>query len=234
MERYRIQDGGVTVADASLTDRLSFIRWTYAHLLGAVVSFVALEALLVTSETGVRLAMTMMRSRAGWLLVLGLFMIVGFVAERWARSARSSTMQYIGLLLYVVAESILFLPLLVIARFKAPEAIPTAALITGIIFSGLTAVVFLTRKDFSWLRNVLMVASFAALGVIVASLLFGFTLGVLFSGLMVAVAAGYVLYHTSNVLHHYPVGGHVGAALSLFASIALLFWYVLRILMSRR
>jgi FtsH-binding integral membrane protein len=41
-----------------------------------------------------------------------------------------------------------------------------------------------------------------------------------------------VLYDTSNIIHRYQPGDHVAAALSLFASIALLLWYVLRILLA--
>jgi FtsH-binding integral membrane protein len=66
----------------------------------------------------------------------------------------------------------------------------------------------------------------------VASIFFGFSLGLLFSVLMVAFAAGFILYDTSNVLHHYRIGQHVAASLALFASVALLFWYVLRIVMA--
>jgi FtsH-binding integral membrane protein len=79
-----------------------------------------------------------------------------------------------------------------------------------------------------------VIGSFAALGLIVASLLFGFTLGNLFSFAMVAFAGTAILYNTSSVLHRFNTNQHVAAALTLFASIALLFWYILRIFTSRR
>jgi FtsH-binding integral membrane protein len=158
------------------------------------------------------------------------------VADQWARNARSPAMQYAGLALYVVAETIIFLPLLYIAAFLMHDAnlIPTAGLITGLVFAGLTATVFFTGSDFSWMRQALMMGGFAALGLIAASLIFGFTLGTLFAAAMVVLASGYILYYTSNVLHHYPIGSHVAAALALFSAVALLFWYILRLLMSRR
>ena len=59
-------------------------------------------------------------------------------------------------------------------------------------------------------------------------------LGPIFTYAMIALACGYILYHTSNVLHHYRIGQHVAAALALFASVALLFWYILQLFMSRR
>jgi FtsH-binding integral membrane protein len=51
---------------------------------------------------------------------------------------------------------------------------------------------------------------------------------------MVALAGASILYNTSNVLLHYPEDRYVGAALQLFGSVALMFWYVLRLMNSRR
>ena len=71
----------------------------------------------------------------------------------------------------------------------------------------------------------------SAFGVIVAAMIFGFSLGLLFSFALVALACGYILYDTSNVLHHYRTDQHVAASLELFASVTMLFWYILRVLM---
>jgi FtsH-binding integral membrane protein len=139
--------------------------------------------------------------------------------------------------LYVVAQAIIFVPLLFLAAvFSGPDVIVSAALITLLLFTGLTFIVLTTKKDFSFLGGFLKIAVFIALGVIVASILFGFSLGVLFASVMVLVAGASILYNTSNVLHRYRPDAHVAAALSLFASVALLFWYILRIFMggSRR
>ncbi|MCZ7683750.1 MAG: Bax inhibitor-1 family protein [Sandaracinaceae bacterium] len=119
-------------------------------------------------------------------------------------------------------------------NYASPDVLPTSALVTLVVFGGLTGIVFLTRKDFSFLKGILGVAMLGAFATIICSMIFGFSLGVIFSGAMVVLAGGYILYNTSNVLHHYRTDQHVGAALELFASIALLFWYVLRIFMSRR
>ncbi len=228
--------GGMIAADAPISERTAFIRKTYLHLGGAVLAFIALEAALINSPVARPLVQTMLGGRMSWLLVLGAFMVVGWVAARWAQSASSPAMQYLGLGLYVVAEAIIMLPLLYVAAYFSgdPNIIAKAGVLTGLVFVGLTGTVFITRRDFSWLRPALMVAGFAALGLIVVSILFGFTLGTLFAAVMVVVAAGYILYYTSNVLHHYPVGSHVAAALTLFSSVALLFWYILRIFMDRR
>ena len=101
------------------------------------------------------------------------------------------------------------------------------------LFLGLTATVFLTRSDFSFLGPILAIGGFVALGFIIASAIFGFSLGSLFAFVMVAFAGTAILYNTSNVLHKYNPNQHVAASLTLFASIALLFWYILSIFSSR-
>jgi FtsH-binding integral membrane protein len=242
MQQEQVTYGGglrreaVIAADATPDARRDFIKKTYAHLGVAVLAFIGLEWLLINSPLGERVARFAFGGRWNWLLFLGAFMIVGYIAEKWARSSASPGMQYLGLALYVILEAVFFMPLMYIAAFYAryDGVIPTAGLITGIVFAGLTAVMFLTKADFSWMRQILNVCFLGALGIIVASLIFGFTLGTLFCGAMVVLAAGYILYTTSNIIHHYPIGSHVAASLQLFAAIALLFWYILNLLMSRR
>jgi FtsH-binding integral membrane protein len=223
----------VAAADAPATERAEFIRKTYIHLGGAVLAFVAVAWALVTSPAAPKMMEWMVGGQYNWLFVLGGFMGVSWLAERWAQSGTSQGMQYLGLGLYVVAQAVLFVPMLYIAAyFTDPTVLPTAGIITALMFAGLTGTVAITGKDFSFLGKFLMFAGFGALGLIVASILFGFTLGLLFSFVMVAFASASILYQTSNIMHHYPVGAHVAAALSLFASVALLFWYILRIVMA--
>ncbi len=141
-------------------------------------------------------------------------------------------MQYAGLALYVVAESVIFLPLLCLAAYYCDASvIPSAGILTLAVFGGLTVSVFITRKDYSFLRPILCVCSFLALGVIVAGILLHFPLGLFFAFAMVALMSGYILYDTSNVMLHYRTDQHVAASLALFASIATLFYYILYIVM---
>jgi FtsH-binding integral membrane protein len=177
-----------------------------------------------------------------WLLVLGGFMVVSWVADSWARSDASPGKQYAGLFLYVLVEAILFVPLIAISLNAAITVdgvgtvgiLPAAAVTTLAVFGGLTAVALLTKKDFSFLGGILGIAMFGAMALIVLSILFGLHLGIWFVWAMVIAACGYILYHTSNVLHHYRTDQHVAAALALFASVALLFWYVLQLFLANR
>ena len=232
----RLHREAVLASEAPPDVRRDFIKRTYAHLGVAILAFVGLEYLLLNSPVAPRMMSMIGTSRWGWLLVLVAFMVVASVADRWARSSTSPGMQYLGLAVYVVAEAVIFIPLLFIATSYAryEGLLGTAALITGIVFAGLTLMVFLTKHDFSWMRGILFAGGMVAVGVLFSSLIFGFSLGTVYSAAIVLLASGYIVYHTSQILRAYPIGSHVAAALALFASIALLFWYVLRILMDRR
>ena len=223
-----------TAAMAAVADRSTFIRRTYAHVAGAIVVFALLEGLLIQAGAGEAMIRMMGTGKYSWLIVLAAFMGVSWMANKWANSEASQGMQYAGLGLYIVAEAVIFLPLLTIAAIWNPQVITQAALITGALVAGITAVAIMTKKDFSFLGPILTIGGFIALGTIVASIIFGFSLGIVFVGAMCLFAAGSVLYSTSNILHQYRVDQHVAASLSLFASIALLFWYILRLLMSLR
>jgi FtsH-binding integral membrane protein len=224
-----------SVANAWPEERAQFIRRTYAHLAFAVLGFLVIEYLLL-GLPGIERAVALMTTGYNWLVVLLLFMVAGWIADRWARSEVSRGLQYAGLALYVVIEAIIFLPLLFVAvnLTRDPTVLPAAAIITGLLFAGLTVVAFTTRADFSFLRGILVIGFFVALGLIVASLIFGFELGVIFAVVMVGLASAAILYNTSNILHYYRTDQYVAAALSLFAAVALLFYYVLWILLALR
>lgn len=242
------------VATLGVSDRVAFLRNTYAHLGVALIAFAAITAGMMKfmTETSLKFsAWAIGGGRWNWALVLIVFMAVGWIAQRLAMSETSRGLQYVGLALAVIAEAVLLQPMIwvLMTQFGNPSEIfagdsPTpmlshqaasilgqAVVITLAIFIGLTLTVFLTKKDFSFMRGVLTIGSFAALGVIVASMIFGFHLGAIFSGLVILLMAGYILYQTSLVMSHFPPSGYVAASLMLFSTIATLFWYVLRFLM---
>jgi FtsH-binding integral membrane protein len=219
------------VSELSAETRSSFIWRTYGHVAAAILLFAGIETYLFDSG----LAFPMAQSMLGfsWLLILGAFMVVGWLATHVAHTVQSKPLQYVALVGFVVAEAIIFVPLLAIAISQAPGMVESAVGVTLLGTAGLTAVALITRKDFSFLRGILVWGGILAIVAIFAAVLFGFELGTWFSVAMIGFAGAAVLYDTSNILHHYPEDRYVAAALQLFASVALMFWYVLRLFMSR-
>ena len=228
---------GNSVAQAAPVERAAFIRKTYMLLAAAVFAFIAVEVFFFTTGIAETIAKLLFSGGSmGWLVVLGLFMGISFLANRWAVSETSQAVQYMGLGIFIIAEAIIFVPLLYVAANVSGDAsvILKAGIISIGLFAGLTFTVLVTRTDFSWLAPILAIGGFAALGFIIASALFGFSLGNIFAFAMVAFAGTAIIYQTSQVLHQFNTKQHVAAALTLFASVALLFWYILSIFSSRR
>jgi len=215
------------------TERATFYRKTYTHVALALLAFILVETALLRLVPE-ELILAMFGGKFIWLFIIGGFWLGSMLASKWAHSL-SRTTQYVGLGLYVLLEAVIFLPLIYIAlAYTGTEILSQAAIITLSLFGGLTAVVFMTRLDFSFLRSILVIGGFLSLGLIVAGALFGFELGLWFSVGMVVIAAGSILYQTYNVKNEYTTDQYVGASLQLFSSVMLLFWYILRILLSRR
>jgi FtsH-binding integral membrane protein len=221
-----------TVASAPPSVRVQFIRRTYAHLAVAILAFVGIEGALFATGVANEIMRDLFSSRMSWVALMVLFVGGGYAAQMMARSRSNVGLQYAGLTLYVLLEVVIFLPILSIAGRMDPTLPLQAGIVTLAAFAGLTAAVFLSGKDFSFLGPVLWVAALLSLGLVIAAVIGGFSLGLGFAVAMVALACGFIVYDTSNIIHHYGTDQHVSAALELFASVALLFYYVLRIFMS--
>ena len=215
------------------SSRAVFIKKCYLNLALAFAVFVCLEAALMSWQPAVDLAEKMVGG-SNWLIVMLAFMGVSWVANSWAITGETLSKQYAGLYLYVAAEAVIFLPLLLLAERIAPDTIPQAAVLTFAMAAGISAYAFISKKDFSYLGGFLTVVSFLALGLIICAILFGFGLGLWFSAAMIIFASLVVLYQTSAIIRQYSNDQYVAAALGLFAAIALMFWYVLQFLISRR
>lgn len=218
------------VSALSVEDRSTFIWKCYAHVVGAILAFAAIEVYLFQSGIAERIAAPMLNN---WWMVLGGFILAGWGATHVAHRVESKNAQYAAFAAFIFVEAIIFAPMLLIASLKAPGVIDSAAGVTILGCGGLVATAMITRKDFSFLRGMLTWLFFLALAAIVGSLIFGFELGTWFSVAMIGFAGAAVLYDTSNIMHHYPQDKYVAASMQLFASIAMMFWYILRLFMSR-
>ena len=222
------------VSALSTDDRASFIWKCYAHVVGAILALVAIETYLFTSGAAAPIANAMMGSP--------MVVLIGFIALSWgaghvAHRLESTMAQYAAFGAFVALWAVMFVPILAIAMMMDAESggnmIESAAITTIVGCAGLIATVMITRKDFSFLRGIMVWGFFIAIGLIGASWAFGWNLGTWFSVGMIGFAGVAVLYDTSNIMHHYPQDKYVAASMALFASIAMMFFYILRLFMSR-
>ncbi len=218
------------VSELSVEDRANFIWKCYAHVVGAILAFAAIEVYFFQSGIAAAIAQPMLEN---WWMVFGAFILVGMGATHVAHRIESKNAQYAAFAAFIVMEALIFAPMLFIAYAMEPGIIDSAAGVTILGSIGLVAVAMITRKDFSFLRGMLLWIGMLAFIAIIGSLIFGFHLGTWFSVAMIGFAGAAVLYDTSNIMHHYPQDKYVAASMALFASIAMMFWYILRLFMSR-
>ncbi len=218
------------VSSASVEDRSDFIWKCYAHVVVAILAFAGIEVYFFSSGIAERIAAPMLNN---WLMVLGAFILASWGATHIAHRIESRNAQYAAFAAFIVVEALIFAPMLYVAAVTQPGVIDSAAGVTILGCVGLIATAMITRKDFSILRGLLIWVGILAMVGIVGSLMFGFHLGTWFSVAMIGFAGAAILYDTSNIMHHYPQDRYVAASMALFASIALMFWYILRLFMSR-
>ncbi|MGI9583443.1 Bax inhibitor-1/YccA family protein [Chryseobacterium sp. RRHN12] len=224
----------VLVAHSSEVEKANFYRKTYLHVALSILAFIGVETILLKTVPK-EIIFMMFSQKYIWLLIIGVFWLASVLASKWSLSQSKST-QYLGLGFYILLEAIIFMPLLFIATNieGGANVIFQAATLTIAMFAGISAVAFTSKRDFSFLRNIIVIGGFISIGLIAGGMIFGFNLGLWFSVGMVILASATILYQTSKLKDSYGTNQYVGAALQLFASIMLLFWYILSILMSRR
>ncbi len=145
-------------AVATLSDeaKISFYKKTYSHVAGGVLAFFIAEYLLLQSTALVEFMLSMTQGWR-WLIMLVAFMFMTNYAESTAMKTTDKNKQYMAYGLYVFAEALIFIPIIYIAMMYTGgmELLNQAAIVTLSLFSGLTAVVFVTKKDFSFLRFIM-------------------------------------------------------------------------------
>ena len=217
---------------AETNDRSVFIRKTYLHLVGAVLAFAGLEWLFFQTPYAAPIAVYMLET--SWLAVLGGFIIVSWIASSVAHKVESKAAQYAALGAFVVAEAIIFIPILFIAVAVGEGILQSAVMVTLGAFIALSAVAIYSGRDFTFLRGLKLWGGLIALGTLIMGGVMGFHMGTWFSMAMIGFAGASILYDTTKVLKVYPDDRYIAAALELFASLALMLWYVLRLFLARR
>lgn len=221
------------VATLDVAERAAFLQKVYAHLLLAIGAFVAFEMLLFTTGMAERM-FGWFSGSAMWLVLMGGFMVATWLATMAAHDPLDAGRQYLGLFGLAAAQAVIFAPFLYwVFEYRGGGDVVSAAVITAIGFGGLSAVAFVTRRDLSFIRPIIMWGGVAALVAIVGAVAFGAVLGTWFSVAMIALAGGAILYQTQTIMRDYPATAYVGASVQLFASLMTMFWYVLRLVAAR-
>jgi FtsH-binding integral membrane protein len=236
------------VADAPASDRAAFFRRTYGLVAIGFAAFAALLAIFFVGfdqRSGIAFAVfaglgSMVNSLGGWsiLLVMLAFWGATTVAQSLAFNRASRGTQYAGLGLYVILEALIFIPLIgyVILSTKgnASSVLLPAGIVTAGMIAGLTALVFMTNLDFSFLKVAIILGSFAAIAIVIVAAIAGLSLGAWFSIAMIVLMATVILYQTNEIKNTMETDQHVAAAFVLFSSFVTLLFYVIRLFAGRR
>ncbi|MDR2513406.1 MAG: Bax inhibitor-1 family protein [Puniceicoccales bacterium] len=235
----QIQDNPFVVAEAPAQARASFYRKAYGLAALAFCAWAGMLALLFASGAYVPVCNLIFGlGSIGWLLVLAVFWGATALAQSLAFTRGEVGKQYLGLGLYALAEALIFTPLIATVAVKTQgdlmQILAPAGVVTLALMVALTATVFMTRVDFSFLKTAVVLGSFAALGAIVCFSIFSFAPGIWFAVAMIALMVAAILWQTWQIKEQCDTDQHVGAAVLIFAGFVTLLWYVIQLFLSRR
>ncbi len=213
------------VAQASVEARSEFIWKVYAHVVGALLAYAGVVAYLISSGVANSVISVMY---ANPMITFFLFIGSGMGAQYAAHRFTSTAAQYAAFAAYVFVFALITTPAVYYAESMQPGVVGSAIGVTVLASVGLIATAMITRKDFSFLRGIVVWGMMLAFVAILASMFLGFELGHWFSLAMIGIIGASILFKTSEIMRTYPTDKYVGASLDLFASVALLFLYILR------
>lgn len=230
-----VQGGAPPVSSVSIEARLGFLRKVYSLFtagigvtaLGAVAGFQILPYLNVPP-----------------LLFLVGYFVAFFVTYAVRHTPVLNMVAFFG---FMFLMGLMTTPLLAGTLMSKGMAVGMANIITAfggttLAFGGLTAYVFITKKDFSWMGGFLWMALMGLFGFCLLTWILpmvgvelvmpaGLMIGINVFGLLLFSA--YTLYDTSMILHHYSEREYVMGALVLALDFIYMFWYLLQLLNSR-
>ena len=111
------------------------------------------------------------------------------------------------------------------------DVIWQAAALTGVIFTGLSVYVHVTKKDFSWMGGMLFAGLIALIVSGIFLIFFGGDFSMfIWSVISALIFSGFILYDTSRIILKYDTEEVVSAVIDLYLDIINLFLDLLRIL----
>ena len=216
-----------TAAQATLAERLGFIRKVYAlFFLGTLF---AIGGVLLSFSFPPLLEYSL---KHPWIMLF--VMLGGVMGAQAVRHVRGVNL--LALFGFTTLTGVVISPLMALVWVNNPASILQAGVLTVGIFGGLTVYAFVSKRDFSFLRGMIVTGLIV---MILAGLLNVFLIGSSAFGFAIAAAtllvfAGFVLYDTSNIIRHYPTNEYVAGALSLYLDAFNIFLALIRILNAGR
>jgi uncharacterized protein len=228
--------GNSVVATLDSTAQKSFLIKTYTHLLLAIAIFAATIFAFSSNATLFAITMSVYSIPFAGLIIMAVLIGASMLASYLASSTTNRALHYVGLIGYALVEGFITVPIVAGFLFNGSRGgnlLAQASGLTVLIFAILTAVVFITKPNLSFLAKLLPFAGISSIVLIILSIIFGFTLGVWFSIAMIMLASSYILFETSNMTQRYNSTQYVASALALFSSVVMLFWYIIRFFQDR-
>ena len=220
--------GAETAARAGVEERMGFVRKVYALFFAATLFAIG----------GVGLGMYVFPQVMVWIVehpFLTFFALLGGVMG--AQAVRLvPVVNLLALFAFTTLTGVFISPLIAIYTQLNPASIWQAGLLTVGIFGGLTAYVFISKRDFSFMRGMLTVGLIVVVLAAVLNLFLVGSSALAFGVSCVALLlfSGFVLYDTSNIIRRYPVNEYVAGALDLYLDAFNIFLALLRILNAGR
>lgn len=215
-----------SAAQATLAERLAFIRKVYGlffaatlFAIGGVLLGFAYEPLMVFAIEHP---------------FIMLFAMLGGVMGATALRHKPGV-NLVALFGFTTLTGVIISPLLYIISLKNPASILEAGILTVGIFGGLTAYVFISKRDFSFMRGLLVTGLIVVILTGLLNILIIGSSALYFAGAVATLLlfSGFVLYDTSNIIRRYPTNEYVAGALALYLDAFNIFLALLRILNSR-
>jgi uncharacterized protein len=215
-----------------IISKLPFIKKIYSYLGLGLAIFTILSFIIALSGLG----LVMLKLYTGGitsLLVIGIFVAFSWLSNNLMVN-QSKTIQLVGLGLYALVEAIIFSPLFYLVKNIDINILYIAIAITASLFLALTTIVMRTKVNLSFIGTFLTIAGIGVVIAVLASIIFGFALGIWFTAITIILACGYILYDTSNIIHKYQEGQEIAAAGALLGSVLYLLYQVIQFILQSR
>lgn len=218
--------GAESAAQASVSERMGFIRKVYALFFAATLFAIGGVLLGISFRPLLQFAYE-------HPLIMFFVMIGGVMGAQAVRHVPGVNLA--ALFGFTTLTGVVISPLIAVILQINPGSILAAGVLTVGIFGGLTAYVFVSKKDFSFMRGMLMTGLIVVILAGVVNIFLGASaLGFAVAAATLLLFSGFVLYDTSNIIRRYPVNEYVAGALSLYLDAFNIFLALLRIFNSGR